>query len=82
MKEIEVTVTKYQTEDGRVFGNKESATIHEGLLNGSIKVCPRCDGSGEVDIYGDGRIFNECSQCKGAGRLYKQTIWGSKNESK
>lgn len=78
MKEIEVTVIKYETNDGRFFGNKQSAMFHEGLLDGSIKVCSHCDGVGEIDSYGDGRVFHKCSECKGSGYLHKQTIWSSK----
>ena len=55
MKEIKVSVTKYETTDGRIFGNKESEKLHEGILDGSVKVCSRCKGSGEIDPYGDGR---------------------------
>lgn len=80
MKEFKekIEVTRYETTDGRVFGNKEAATIHEGLLDGSIKVCSRCDGVGEIDPYGDCRVFKECPECKGSGYLHKQTIWSSR----
>ena len=76
MKEVEVKVVKYQSDDGKIFDDKEQALLHDKMLSGKVKTCPACGGSKTVDIYGDGRIYNQCSTCQGKGYVEKKEIWG------
>jgi len=75
IKEKQILVTKYETEDGRLFDTLKAAEHHEKLQTGQRKKCPMCDGSGEVDAYGDGRVFSRCQKCGGKGWLELKGMW-------
>lgn len=75
MKKVDKIVTKYEAIDGILFDKESDALLHEGFLNGTVKKCDRCNGTGEVDPYGDGRVFITCSNCDGKGHVTKQEIW-------
>lgn len=75
MEHVDVIITKYKTIDGKIFDNKDQALHHEGILNGTIKKCPTCKGTGQVDPYGDRLASWKCSTCEGKGFLVKQDVW-------
>ena len=72
--------------DGKEFDNKGECKLHEMKLNGEIKECPNCGGSGKItkkeeyDNYHTGALewayaTPTCEVCKGNGYLEKKTIW-------
>ena len=75
MKEIEVIVKKYKSDDGKIWDTKEDAIIQDKRLKGDIKVCPVCNGTSMADEYGDGRVFGLCHNCNGKGYLEKVEAW-------
>ena len=76
MKEIEVKVIKYQSDDGSIFDTKEKAELQDKKLVGLVKICPSCNGAKIVDPYGDGRTSCQCSTCQGKGYVEKKEVWG------
>jgi DnaJ-class molecular chaperone len=75
IKAIQVTVTKYQTEDGQIHDTESDAMIHERFVSGLRKVCDGCGGAGRVDPYGDGRQSVTCPTCRGKKFLEKSEVW-------
>lgn len=75
MKEVDVYVKKYEAKDGSLFNNKKDCELYEKKLDGKIKKCDNCNGSGEVDPYGDGRVFKTCGRCGGKGYLELKEQW-------
>lgn len=75
MKEIanQVTVVKYEANDGTIFNTREDALFRDDELAGKKMLCTECRGEKEVTIdpYGDGRQFitQDCNTCKGKGYL-------------
>lgn len=59
MKQIEVTVIKYQTEDGEIFDNPKEAEHYERIINGIRRVCPSCKGTTRV-LSNDMRSNEPC----------------------
>ena len=43
-----IVIKKYKTSDGKIYTELKDAERNEGLLNGTVKVCNLCDGSGET----------------------------------
>lgn len=39
-------ITKYKTTDGQLFLDLDSANIHQGKIDGTIKDCDLCSGKG------------------------------------
>jgi hypothetical protein len=71
MKEITVTVIKYQASDGKIFDKKDDCIFHEKILTGKIIKCVHCGGTGKIDAFGDGREYWECNDCRGNGYIMK-----------
>lgn len=65
----------YVTSDGKEFLNKDSAILHQNILDGTSIICPSCHGELQIDPYGDGMTYVNCSACNGKGYLIR--IWGS-----
>lgn len=74
MKPIQVAVTKYQAEDGKVFDSEEDCIHHEKMLSGIRKTCPSCNGLGNDQGYGTGWV-QTCGGCKGRGWVEKVVRW-------
>lgn len=74
MKEIEVTVIKYQTEDGEIFDNPNEAEHYERMLKGIRRVCTSCKGSGRV-LSVDMRSTEPCQDCNQKGWQEKVEVW-------
>lgn len=45
-----VTVEVFRTTDGKEFLSRTEANIHQGKLDGKLKTCPDCNGTGRVDL--------------------------------
>ncbi|MGB5794095.1 hypothetical protein [Poseidonibacter sp.] len=75
MKKIEVSIVKFEASDGKIFDTEEKAIFYEKKLNGIIRTCKECGGSGKCDMYGDGRVFVTCNICNGKGYVEKSTKW-------
>lgn len=74
MKEIEVTVIKYQTEDGRIFDNPKEAEHYERLKNGTRRLCEECKGTGRM-LSNDMRSTVPCTDCNQKGWQEKVEVW-------
>lgn len=74
IKEV-VVVTKYKTSDGKTFTERKDAERNEGILNGNVRVCNLCDGTGETPDA-EFRYYYNCSTCNGTGYLHKKEVWG------
>ena len=74
IKEIDIVVKHWKCSDGKVFGQKQAAEIHEAKLSGEIKVCTHCEGRGEVPDIGNYR-YEKCFRCDGKGYLQKFSEW-------
>ena len=74
MKEIEVTVIKYQAEDGEIFDNPNEAEHYERILKGTRRTCPECKGTGMV-LSNDMRYMEPCQDCNKKGWQEKQEVW-------
>lgn len=74
IKEIEKIVKAYQTEDGKVFDTKHEAEKHQDKMNGKIKDCHRCNGSGK-HLNEDYKYHVTCQTCDGKGYLRKVEVW-------
>lgn len=82
-----ITYDVYITSDGREFTNWDDANHHDKELNGNIKKCTRCDGSGQLnghyELHRDlwtckeERVwtYDKCPECNGKGHLEKKTCW-------
>lgn len=62
MKEIEVKVIKYQTEDGKIFDNPNEAEYHERILKGTQRIYQYCNSTDSV-LSGDDRYMEPCHDC-------------------
>ncbi len=69
-----IVIKKYKTSDGKIYTELKDAERNEGLLNGTVKVCNLCDGSGETPDA-EWRYFYRCSKCNGSGYLKKKVVW-------
>jgi uncharacterized protein YbaR (Trm112 family) len=67
MKEIQVTVTKFEAVDGKVFDRKDDCIHHEEMLSGKRVVCPVCRGTRYYREPGPGGEEVLCPECKGNG---------------
>lgn len=74
MKEIKVQITKYQTEDGKIFDNPIQAEHHEKMNNGTRKICEECHGTQQVPAV-DYRSYHACGTCDGKGWVEKMEVW-------
>ena len=76
MKEIIVSVRKYESIDGKVFDTEDECNHYEKLLSGERKICHNCNGRGrtpdEEYRYPD---YYECGTCNGKGWLEKKEKW-------
>jgi len=74
---IKVEVVKWKSFDNEVFDTEERADDHEARVNGTRRTCPECNGSGSVDLYGDGRTNSSCDACgmKGYQDIQKEVAW-------
>ena len=88
-KEIRQKLTDcevYVASDGREFNDRKACEIHEGIVNGTIKICSACNGEGrtsewqEYENYHTGvleksLVFPTCKTCNGKGYLEKKIVW-------
>lgn len=75
IKEIEVTVKKYQDSKGNTHNTRESAEISQAKIDGLARVCHFCKGSKKVENE-DGRGFYNCDHCDKNGLVWKKEVWG------
>lgn len=74
MKEVEVVVIKYESDDGDIWETKEEAIHRDKMRSGERKKCTICNGSGkEPDC--ENRNYHKCSSCNGKGWLEKVEVW-------
>lgn len=78
IEEIEETIVvkKYRCSDGRVFDEYSNAEIYQGMMDGDIKKCNICEGTGKVPNE-DFRNYYTCNKCNGSGYLRRQVEWKS-----
>ena len=87
-KTKEVKYNVYISDDGQEFNNEKDCIFHDRLINGEVKICEECNGSGEVkEEYWDENYhtgveelytrWNRCKCCNGKGYLEKhiETVW-------
>lgn len=72
MKPIKVSITKYESKDGKVFDTEEAALIQDDIVDGKKRVCPGCKGEKKV-WNDDGRGQYSCGACNGKG--YQELKW-------
>lgn len=81
----------YIAKDGKEFDNEDACRHHEMILDGTRKVCTRCDGKGYINSHyeeyldsvvnwGDGQyhtrwVSDTCPECGGKGYLEKKVTW-------
>ena len=78
----------YIAKDGKVFEDKDECILYEKRLDGLIKDCPDCGGTGKIqeeyeyDNYHTGApekttIHTTCPKCNGKGYLEKKLkeVW-------
>lgn len=75
IKEVKVSITKYQTDDGKIFDTIEKAHDHALRNEGLRKPCRTCGGIGNIGPFGDGRDFIPCFNCSGKGYVDHQVVW-------
>ena len=75
IKEIKVSIIKYETDDGKIFDTIEKAHDHVLRTNGMRKQCPACLGVGKIDPFGDGRDYIRCPNCQAKGYVDRQEVW-------
>ena len=75
MEKVKVQVEKYKASDGKLFDTSKECEFYEKKINGEIKTCDNCNGTGIVDSCGDGRMLSPCSRCNGKGYLIKVKKW-------
>lgn len=73
-EKINVAITHWKTSDGNVFTDQSAAKIHQAVIDGDARICPKCNGTGMVDPYGDGRTEFSCRECTG-GYQFKNETW-------
>lgn len=62
-EKINIGITHWETSDGNVFTDQSDARIHQAVVDGGVRVCPRCNGTGMFDPDGYGRIEFPCKEC-------------------
>ena len=82
--------TVYIAKDGKEFICKDDCERYEKKLNGELKECSRCHGTGKInehlEQYFDGGMYGDheyhtywksdkCPECNGKGYLEKKVIW-------
>lgn len=79
MKEIEVKVIKFQSNDGNIYDTRAMALIADDVHSGSKRWCPTCKGTGKVRYESeDGRSPMDgkevkCNKCD--GKKYQTLNW-------
>lgn len=48
-EEINIAITHWKTSDGNVFTDQYAAMIHQAVIDGDARICPKCNGTGMVD---------------------------------
>lgn len=78
IKEVKefIEVTRYIASDGKKFDDKLTAQKYQNVIDGSLRKCSACNGSGQVPNE-DYRQFYKCDSCKGNGYLTKKfkEVW-------
>lgn len=75
MKRVQILVERFIATDGKMFEHIEKAEHHEKMLSGERVTCDECDGSGHVDMYGDGKWMTSCDECGGKGWLERAVVY-------
>lgn len=75
MKQIKVSVTKYEANDGKIFDSEEECIHYEKMKSGQRKICDSCKGGKTIDPYGDGKTKWKCPMCDGKGWVEKTVVW-------
>lgn len=81
-----IPYTVFVAKDGKEFEDENKCLIHEKILDGKAKLCPKCNGNGytieeiEYDNYhtGSPMYIDEkcfCKMCQGKGYLEKVEVW-------
>ena len=88
-KNVQVEEKIYIATDGKEFSDPKKCEVHEMILAGKARVCPRCNGEGNCmrsehigyslpGMRGDA-IYEErygvCPACKGKGYQVHKEIW-------
>ena len=76
MKEVKktVVVVQYQSDDGKIWDKKEDALHRDKVLNGKVRMCVGCSGTGREDTE-DYRSTRDCSVCSGRGWQELVEVW-------
>lgn len=86
-QEVRKWVTKYKSNDGRIFDTKDQCIDYEARMNGTRRTCTNCNGRGCIS-EGFHEVRNEltcqfetveytrtCTVCGGKGYLDKKEVW-------
>lgn len=73
----------YQTTDGKVFDNENLAIHHQREIDGEIKKCEACGGTGNLESYyseypgcrEQHLVVPKCKKCSGKGWVERKVIW-------
>lgn len=86
-QEIKKWVTKYKSDDGKIFDSKNECFDYEARMKGNRKTCTNCNGKGYIsegwhDVrneltcqYERVEYTHTCEVCGGKGYLDKVEIW-------
>lgn len=47
-EKINIAITHWKTSDGNVFTDQSAAKIHQAVIDGDARICPKCNDTGMV----------------------------------